>query len=103
MLHGKRLVLSHGTICGVLLTSSYSHAVEVHPDLFPGQAVEQGDIIGWTGSTGTSHLYASDDWSELHFELRLNGYPLGAGLSPIEAGRLYAAAFSEEIDPCETD
>ncbi len=97
ILHGRRLVLYHGMFDGNLLTTSYSHAAEIRTDLVPGAWVEPGEIIAWTGASGTSHAYKADHWSELHFELRINGLPVGLGLSSNEAGALYRSALTDEV------
>jgi len=95
-LHGRRIVLCHGIGGGKLLTTSYSHLERVRPGLRPGDRVEQGDVIGAAGASGTSHAYHRDGWGELHFEVRLNGEPLGDGLAPADAGALYRSLLGKE-------
>jgi len=92
VLHGKRVVLSHGLVGGRLLTTSYSHLGEIRSDLSPGLRIEKGEVIAKVGNSGTSHA-GDDGWGELHFEIEVDGLPLGLGLSPREAGALYRAAF----------
>jgi len=99
VLHGKRVVLCHGVVDGRLLTTSYSHLEGIREDFAPGMRVEAGEVIAAAGNTGTSHAYGGDGWAELHFEIRLDGEPLGLGLSPREAGALYRAAFAEVTVP----
>ena len=36
-------------------------------------------------------------WSELHFEVHLNGVPLGEGLTPQDAGALYREFLRREV------
>ncbi len=96
MLHGNRVVLCHGRIGGRLVTSSYSHLDRVRDDLHPGTHVVGGELIGWAGNSGTSRAYGASTRSHLHFEVQIDGRPLGHGLSPTEAGALYEALFTEE-------
>jgi len=93
VLHGTRIVLCHGVVDGHLLTTSYSHLERIREVLAAGTRVEAGEVIASAGNTGTSHAYANDGWAELHFEIRLDGVPIGQGLSPREAGAMYRAAF----------
>ena len=61
----------------------------MEPSLRPGSEVEAGQVVGWAGSSGTSHAYGDDAWAELHFELRRGGKPVGLGLSASEVAALY--------------
>jgi murein DD-endopeptidase MepM/ murein hydrolase activator NlpD len=94
VLHGRRIVLCHGVHEGRLLTTTYSHLEHVRSGLKPGDRVERGDVIGVAGASGTSHAYGTGDWAELHFEVRVDGEPLGAGLEPTQAGALYRSLLS---------
>lgn len=89
VLHGRRVTLCHGMHEGRLLTTSYSHLGSVSPDIAPGRRLRKGALLGVAGSSGTSHAYRDDGWGELHFEIRLNGLPLGAGMPPQVAGQQY--------------
>ena len=89
VLHGQRVVLCHGTIDGELVTTAYSHLEKIEPSLRPGTEVEAGQIIGWAGSSGTSHTYEHGDWAELHFELRRSGKPVGLGFPGPKVAALY--------------
>ncbi|WP_143588247.1 M23 family metallopeptidase, partial [Tersicoccus sp. Bi-70] len=62
---GNRIVLTHGIIGGNAVSTIYYHLTSflVHP----GQRVTQGQIIGYTGSTGNS------TGCHLHFEVMVNG------------------------------
>lgn len=95
-LHGRRITINLGVRDGHLLTASYSHLDSIRADLKPGMQVHEGDEIGTSGASGTSHAYRRDGWGEVHFELRIDGRPLGLGLPPSEAGELYREAFGEE-------
>lgn len=97
VLHGRRVTLCHGLREGQLLTTSYSHLGDVSPDIKPGVRVRLGDAIGETGASGTSHAFGDSRWSELHFEVHLNGVPLGEGLAPREAGALYRQFLRGEV------
>jgi murein DD-endopeptidase MepM/ murein hydrolase activator NlpD len=95
VLHGRRITLRHETSDGHLLTTSYSHLSTIQPGLEPGDRVREGEVIGTSGASGTSHAYRHDSWGELHFELRIDGQPLGVGLRPTQAGDLYRKCFGE--------
>ena len=97
VLHGRSVFLCHGVVDGALIVTRYSHLGEIRSDLVPGYVIDQGETLGWSGASGTSHVYASDGWAQLHFEVLLNGLPATSGLSPAEAGLLYSAAFAEEL------
>jgi len=94
-LHGKRIVVCTVLPNGALLTTSYSHLGRLRRDLVPGSVIRSGEVIAWTGNSGTSHEGRADGWAELHFEVRTDGVPLGAGLSPADAGQLYRATLRE--------
>ena len=97
VLHGKRVTIYHGVFKGKLLVTTYSHLGAVRDGLAPGDSVEAGEVIGETGASGTSHAYAADGWGELHFEIHVDGAPLGLGLTPRAAGALYSAALQKEV------
>lgn len=62
--YGNTIILSHGD--GI--QSLYAHASSLAVGV--GQAVSQGEIIAYVGSTGMS------TGSHLHFEIRINGVPV---------------------------
>jgi murein DD-endopeptidase MepM/ murein hydrolase activator NlpD len=95
VMHGRRVTLWHETSPGHLLTTSYSHLSAIRPDLKPGMRVLEHEVIGAAGASGTSHAYERNTWSEVHFELRFDGQPLGLGLRPAQAGELYRRSFGE--------
>jgi len=67
--YGNWIEIAHdGTYAGKLATV-YGHLSAFAPGIAPGVRVEQGDIIGFTGSTGRT------TGPHLHFELLVNGRP----------------------------
>jgi len=97
VLHGRRVTLCHGMYEGRLLTTSYSHLGSVSPDIVAGCRVRKGDLVGVSGSSGTSHAYRDDGWGELHFEVHLDGVPLGSGMSPQLAGDQYREVLGARV------
>ena len=95
VLHGRRITLRHETTAGHLMTTSYSHLTSIEPDLKPGTRVHKGEVIGTSGASGTSHAYRRDGWGEVHFELRVDGQPLGLGRAAADAGERYRERFGE--------
>lgn len=66
--YGNYVVISHGYVNGSLLTSHYGHMMSYAVSV--GQHVNQGDVIGYVGTTGASTGY------HLHFETRQNNVPV---------------------------
>ena len=95
VLHGRRITLRHETADGHLVTSSYSHLYSIREDLKPGSRVFEGEVLGSAGASGTSHAYRHDGWGEVHFEIRIDGHPLGLGRPPREAAALYRERLGE--------
>lgn len=70
---GRRVVIDHGRVNGDLLATKYHHMTRYI--VSPGQKVSQGQVIGYTGTTGNS------TGCHLHFETLRNGTPVNpAGL-----------------------
>lgn len=81
--------------------SRYAHLSAVHPELKPGDSVEQGQVIGLMGASG---LRADDDSvpaAQLLFELwSADGQrSLGQGLDVLAIHRRLAAVFGPESLP----
>jgi len=66
--YGNYVVLSHGDVNGSLVTTHYAHLMSYTVGV--GQTVNQGDVIGYVGTTGASTGY------HLHFEVRTNNTPV---------------------------
>lgn len=95
VLHGRRITLRHETTDGHLVTSSYSHLASIRGGLEPGTRVSEGEVIGAAGASGTSHAYRRDGWGEVHFEIRIDGHPLGLGRPARDAAALYRNRFGK--------
>ena len=66
--YGNYVVISHGDVNGNLVTTHYAHLMSYAVSV--GQTVNQGDVIGYVGTTGASTGY------HLHFEVRTNNTPV---------------------------
>lgn len=64
---GRRVVIDHGSVNGSLLATKYHHMTRYV--VSPGDSVSQGQVIGYTGTTGNS------TGCHLHFETLINGEP----------------------------
>lgn len=70
---GNRVVISHGVVNGRALATKYHHMTR--SIVSPGQDVQRGQVIGYTGTTGNS------TGCHLHFETILDGQAVNpAGL-----------------------
>ena len=65
--YGKVVIIDHGSCTGAPTTTLYAHMSR--QNVSAGQYVNQGDIIGYVGSTGYS------TGPHVHFEVRINGKP----------------------------
>jgi len=63
--YGNQVMLSHGVIDGKVYMSSYNHMSRFN--VSKGDLVFRGDIIGYSGTTGSSTA------CHLHFEILING------------------------------
>lgn len=63
--YGNRMVIDHGLINGVYLSTGYNHATSYV--VGAGQHVERGQLIGYIGTTGLS------TGCHLHFHVYVNG------------------------------
>ncbi len=67
--YGNYVIISHGYVDGRLITTHYAHMMD-GSRASVGQTVNQGDIIGYVGTTGASTGY------HLHFEVRADNIPV---------------------------
>jgi murein DD-endopeptidase MepM/ murein hydrolase activator NlpD len=65
--YGNRIVVNHGLVRGVSLSTTYNHLTRI---LVHGGHVGRGQLIGYSGTTGTS------TGCHLHFETYDNGTPV---------------------------
>jgi murein DD-endopeptidase MepM/ murein hydrolase activator NlpD len=65
--YGKVVILDHGVINGVPITTLYAHMCATN--VSPGQTVSKGQTVGREGTTGYS------TGPHVHFEVRVNGRP----------------------------
>lgn len=63
--YGNRVVVSHGRVNGVALTTTYNHLSRI--DVREGQRLRRGDTVGLVGTTGWS------TGAHLHFEVLVDG------------------------------
>lgn len=63
--YGNRLILNHGNVNGVYLSTAYNHAARYVVSV--GQHVQRGQTIGYIGTTGRS------TGCHLHFQVYENG------------------------------
>ena len=91
--YGRTIILRHGSI----YTTLYAHLSRFSKGVRPGKRVEQGQIIGYVGSTGLA------TGPHLHYEFRVRGAhrdPLKVKLpqaAPLAQG--YMADFREKAKP----
>jgi murein DD-endopeptidase MepM/ murein hydrolase activator NlpD len=87
---GRQLWIDHG---GGIVTR-YCHLAAIPPDVQVGTHVPQGQIIGYTGDSGTPESASNPDFEiHLHFEIRVGKTYLGAGLDPLQTRNIYERAF----------
>jgi murein DD-endopeptidase MepM/ murein hydrolase activator NlpD len=63
--YGNRIEIRHGLIKGKDVTTTYNHQSRLN--VRAGQQVQQGQVIGWVGTTGLS------TGCHMHFEVLVNG------------------------------
>ncbi len=79
--YGKFIELEHGNA----IQTRYGHMSALN--VYPGQRIRQGDLIGFMGSTGRS------TGSHLHYEVRIGGDAVNPNsFLPIQAARAIAIA-----------
>jgi murein DD-endopeptidase MepM/ murein hydrolase activator NlpD len=87
---GRQIWIDHG---GGIVTR-YCHLAAIPPDVQVGTHVVQGQIIGYTGDSGTPESASNPDFEiHLHFEIRVGKTYLGAGLDPLQTRNIYERAF----------
>ena len=83
-LRGRQVWLDHGN--GIV--TRYAHLSAIAEGVEAGQEVQQGQVIGYVGNSGTPEsLYNPDAEIHLHFEIRIGEHYLGQYLSPVETRR----------------
>jgi murein DD-endopeptidase MepM/ murein hydrolase activator NlpD len=93
---GQQVWIDHGK--GVV--TRYAHLGGIAPGVRPGVEVEQGEVVGYVGESGTPESVTSPGTeNHLHFEIRVGEAFLGQGLPPEEVRSLYEAAFSPYAGP----
>jgi murein DD-endopeptidase MepM/ murein hydrolase activator NlpD len=87
---GRQLWVDHG---GGIVTR-YCHLTAIPPEVQPGTHVSQGQVVGYTGDSGTPESASNPDFEiHLHFEIRVGKSYLGAGLGPLDTRNLYERVF----------
>ncbi|MBI2912416.1 MAG: peptidoglycan DD-metalloendopeptidase family protein [Chloroflexi bacterium] len=88
---GRQVWIDHG---GGLITR-YAHLSGIAPGIDVGTAVETGQVVGYVGNSGTPEaVNAPTTEMHLHFEIRVGGSYLGAGLPSDQVRALLERAFS---------
>ncbi len=92
-LRGRQVWVDHGE--GV--ASRYCHLSAVAEGLQVGQWVEQGEVIGYVGNSGTPASYYGQGLEmHLHLEIRIGDGYLGQYLRPIDVKRWLEQVFDQE-------
>jgi murein DD-endopeptidase MepM/ murein hydrolase activator NlpD len=87
---GRQVWIDHG---GGVVTR-YAHLNGIADGVEVGKRVNQGELIAYVGDSGTPEsVTAPGTEMHLHFELRVGGSYLGAGLDPAKVRELYIQAF----------
>jgi murein DD-endopeptidase MepM/ murein hydrolase activator NlpD len=90
ILRGRQVWIDHGE--GVV--SRYCHLSAVAEDLAVGDQVEQGQVVGYVGNSGTPASYYGEGLEiHLHLEIRIGEGYLGQHLRPLEVKRWLDKAF----------
>ena len=98
---GRQIWIDHGN--GVV--TRYAHLGEIAEGIEEGVEVEQGQVIGGVGESGTPEaITAPGTEMHLHAEVRIEDSFLGAGLPPGEVRALYRKLYGlGEDDEHEDD
>lgn len=87
---GRQVRLDHSET----VTSIYAHLDDIAPAVTPGRNVLMRATLGTVGVSGTqSGAYGITDGYHLHFEIWVDEYYLGEGLSIYETMRIWEALF----------
>ncbi len=87
---GRQIWIDHGAD----IVSRYAHLGAIAAGIQVGQTVEAGQIVGFTGESGTPEsVQAPGTDVHLHFEIRVGDGYLGQGLPIAQARALYLEAF----------
>ena len=76
ILLGRSVVIDHGyTITSKFRTITvYAHLLSIPENILPGTTINRGDIIGFSGNTGTSDgALKNDRGAHLHWEMHFDG------------------------------
>lgn len=93
---GCQVWIDHGR--GVV--TRYAHLGGLAPGIDEGVTVEQGQVVGYVGESGTPESVTNPGTEyHLHFEIRVGESFLGEGLEAEEVRALYEAAFSPRPAP----
>ena len=91
--YGRTIILKHGSA----YTTLYSHLSRFAKGIRPGKRVEQGQVIGYVGSTGLA------TGPHLHYEFRVRGIhrdPLKVKLPQAQPlAKEYLADFNKKAEP----
>jgi len=101
VLLGQAIIIDHGLdlVPGYRAVSIYAHLSGIEPGIEPGVTVNQGQIIGYSGNSGTrDSTLGKRGGAHLHWELILQNpsgeYYLGQGLPYDELYPLLVQVFS---------
>ncbi len=88
---GRQVWLDHGD--GII--TRYSHLSDIPPEIQVRNQVEAGVVIGYAGESGTPEANTKPGTEmHLHFEIRVGGSFLGAGLPADQVRTVYDDVFS---------
>lgn len=87
---GRQIWIDHGS--GIV--TRYCHLLTIAEGIEEGVAVEQGQVIGGVGESGTPEVITAPGTElHLHAEVRVGDSFLGSGLPPDEVRALYRKLF----------
>ena len=78
---GRQVWIDHGN--GIVTT--YNHMSAIDPSMTVGKKVKKGEVIGKAGNSGLlGETQGIEDGTHLHFEIWVDSYYLGYGMTPDE-------------------